>query len=85
MKKHVAFLIILATAALVSPAARATSNSYPLKTCIVTNDDLGDDPVDVSYKGRNFRLCCKSCVKEFNANPEKYVAIFNQQMAKRKG
>lgn len=82
MKKYItafAFAVLFVAAA---PAVHAGS-AYPLKTCIVTNDDLGDDPINITYKGRLVRLCCKSCVKKFNANPEKYVAILNQQTAKR--
>ena len=44
--------------------------------CIVTGDTLGGDngpPVTVTYKGRTIRLCCKACVRKFNANPEKYL------------
>ena len=44
--------------------------------CIVTGDPLGGDngpPVSVTYKGQVIKLCCKSCVKKFNANPEKYL------------
>jgi hypothetical protein len=82
MKKHLALLILATLAITTSPLARAAA--FPLKTCIVTGDELGDDPVDVNYKGRLIRLCCKSCVKKFNANPEKYVAILDKELAKRK-
>ena len=58
--------------------------AYPLKMCVVTGDEIGDTPVDVNYQGRTIRLCCKSCVRKFNANPAKYVAIYDREVAKRK-
>lgn len=27
----------------------------------------------VSYKGKVYHLCCKKCVRAFQANPEKYI------------
>jgi hypothetical protein len=78
-------LIVGAFAALLlvsTPDARA--NTYPVKTCVVTGDDLGDDPLMAAYKGRQIPLCCKSCVKKFNANPEKYIAAYNKELARHK-
>lgn len=75
-------LAVAALAAFATPQLHAAA--FPLKTCIVSGDDLGDDPVDVNYKGRVIRLCCKSCVKKFNANPAKYMAILDKEIAKKK-
>ena len=33
-------------------------------------------PVLYDYEGREIRLCCKGCVKMFEANPGKYIAGF---------
>ncbi len=63
------------------------ADDYPIKTCVVTGDAFGGDlgpPIDVKYKGRTVRLCCKSCVKKFNANPDKYMAILDTETAKQK-
>lgn len=81
MKKS-AFLLCLSLLAF-TPLVNAAP-SYPLKMCIVTGDELGDDPITATYKNRTILLCCKSCVKKFNANPEKYLAILDKEMAKRK-
>lgn len=56
----------------------AKAERYALKTCIVSGESL-EDNVPVTYKGKTYQLCCKSCAKKFNANPEKYVAVFNKQ------
>lgn len=50
---------------------------YPTDKCIVMGDDLFDDGEDIAvnyvYKNRLIRLCCKMCIKEFNASPAKYI------------
>lgn len=85
MKKILSICFLLGTLTAISIPAHA--DDYPIKTCVVTGDAFGGDlgpPIDVTYKGRKVRLCCKSCVKKFNANPEKYVAILDAQAAKQK-
>jgi hypothetical protein len=79
----------ISTAIFVAPrgsAADAKKNSkeYPLKTCVVSDEKLGGDmgdPYVFTYKdknnpndpGREVRLCCKSCLKDFNKEPAKYL------------
>lgn len=48
---------------------------YPLKTCIVSDEKLGDmgDPYVFTHEGQEVKLCCKSCLKDFNKKPEKYM------------
>ena len=50
--------------------------SYPLKKCPVSDEDLGSmgKPVKVTFDGTDVYLCCKSCLKDFNKDPAKYVA-----------
>ena len=58
---------------------------YPLDTCIVSDEKLGADPGMVPYlfvhQGQEIKLCCKSCLKSFNAEPEKYLAKLEQPAA----
>ncbi len=82
MKTTILAILIAATAVTFTPKLAAAI--FPVKMCIVSGEELGDDPVGVAYKGRNIGLCCKSCVKKFNANPEKYVAVFEKEMAKKR-
>lgn len=82
MKTTILAILIAATAVTFTPKLAAAI--FPVKMCIVSGEELGDDPVGVPYKGRNIGLCCKSCVKKFNANPEKYVAVFDKEMAKKR-
>jgi YHS domain-containing protein len=59
---------------------------YPLKTCIISGDKLGDmgDPFVYAYKGREIKFCCKGCLKDFNKEPEKYVKKIEEAEAKAK-
>ncbi|MDQ3023132.1 MAG: hypothetical protein M3R04_01910 [bacterium] len=51
------------------------SKTYPLTTCVVTDEELGSmgDIVDIVYKNRLVRFCCASCVDEFKSDPAKYL------------
>lgn len=48
---------------------------YPLRTCIVSGDGLGemDDTVVFTHKGQEIKLCCKPCRKDFDKDPAKYL------------
>jgi len=51
---------------------------YPLDRCVVSGEALtmnGEDiAIDFVYNNRLVRLCCKGCVKDFKAEPAKYMA-----------
>lgn len=54
------------------------TNAIPdkLKTCPVSGDKLGGDmgdPYRFVYKGQEVKLCCKSCKKDFDKDPDKYM------------
>ena len=57
----------------------AQTKTYTATTCPVSGETLeGDmDSVNLLYGTRLVRLCCKGCVKKFNANPAKYIAILD--------
>ena len=49
---------------------------YPLKTCVVSDEKLGGDmgdPYVFTRDGREIKLCCKSCLKDFNKDTAKYI------------
>jgi hypothetical protein len=49
---------------------------YPLTTCVVSGDKLGGDmgkPYVFTYQGREIKLCCKDCKKDFDKTPTKYI------------
>lgn len=74
---HLAFLastLLLLNLPTASRAAEA--KPYPLKVCLVTGNELGSmgKVISTTYAGREIKLCCKPCVKKFDASPAKYLA-----------
>jgi hypothetical protein len=51
------------------------TKSYPLDTCVVTDEKLGGhgDPYVFKHEGQEVKLCCKSCLKDFNKDAAKYL------------
>lgn len=64
--------------AFVSRAADKKVKPYPLDTCVVADEKLGADPSMKPYvfthEGREVKLCCKSCLKDFKKDTAKYIA-----------
>ena len=48
---------------------------YTLKTCPVSDEKLGEmgEPYVFTHAGREIKLCCKPCQKDFKKDPEKYL------------
>ncbi len=49
---------------------------YPLNTCVVSGEKLGGDmgePVVFVADGREVKLCCRDCLKDFNKDRAKYM------------
>jgi hypothetical protein len=64
------------------PAAAAPA--YPLTTCVVSGETLGQmgPPVDYVHKedgkpDRLVKFCCKMCISSFKKNPAKYLAVLD--------
>jgi hypothetical protein len=55
--------------------AKGAVKPYPLKLCIVTDNDLGSmgDERRFVYEGQEIKICCKPCERKFLKNPEKYL------------
>jgi YHS domain-containing protein len=56
-------------------AADAPAKKYPLTTCVVSGEPLDSmgGPMIFEYKGTEVRLCCKSCKKKFDKNPNSFI------------
>lgn len=75
-------LLTLGLAALISPLVagakevKGAVKPYPLKLCIVTDNDLGSmgDERTFVYEGQEIKICCKPCERKFLKTPEKYLA-----------
>ena len=60
---------------------------YPLKTCIVSGEKLDGEMGKAylfTYQGREIKLCCKSCLKDFDKEPSKYLKKIEEAEAKAK-
>jgi hypothetical protein len=67
---------------------------YPLETCVVSTDKLGEmgAPIDYLYaekvegkdQVRLVRFCCKGCVKSFKKEPAKYLKEIDVATAAKK-
>jgi len=66
--------------------AKPKLKPYPLQTCIVSGDKLGEmgTPAVYEYKGREIKFCCKSCISDFKKDPDKFVKKIDEQAAKEK-
>ena len=66
--------------------ASAIPKTYPLKTCLVSGDKLGEHGKSVKVTapdGTVVYLCCKDCLKDFKKNPEKYAKMVKEGEAKK--
>jgi YHS domain-containing protein len=69
-------LALLSSLLLGASLAFAATAAYPLKTCVVSGNELGSmgKPITQVYNGQEIKLCCKPCIKKFDANPAKYLS-----------
>ena len=68
----------LVSTALITFAADKNPKPYPLTTCLVSDEKIGADPGMKPYafvhEGREVKLCCKACLKDFKKDTAKYIA-----------
>jgi hypothetical protein len=66
------------------PAAKP--KPYTLKKCVVSGEKLGEmgKPFVFTYEGREIKLCCPDCQKNFKKTPAKYVKKIEEEEAKAK-
>lgn len=58
----------------------AKLDDYGEKTCVISQ---GLGTMTVSYKGRTYYVCCSGCKKEFEADPETWIARFEEWKRKK--
>lgn len=55
-------------------------DTYPLKTCMISGEELGGDmgdPIDLVRDNQLVRFCCKGCIKKFDADPAHFLSMLN--------
>lgn len=67
----------------------ASKAEYPFKTCVVSDERLGEmgKPVEYVYKeagqpDRTVFFCCRGCIKDFEKNPAAYLKKLGETAAK---
>jgi len=70
----------------VAEAKGASTKSYPLEVCLVTDSDLGSmgDETELVYEGQTIKFCCKPCEAKFLKNPAKYLKKLEKAVEKSK-
>lgn len=73
----------LSAAAFAETATTQPAKPYPLDTCVVSGEKLGEmgKPVTITHEGQEIKFCCRSCVAKFKKNPEKYMEKINAAAA----
>ncbi len=61
-------------AAIDTQAMKDQMESYPLKTCVLTDRPLGEKPIRFMVGDRLVMTCCGGCKSKVEANPRIYVA-----------
>jgi transposase-like protein len=74
-------------------AVETQTKDYPLPTCLISGEKLGGDmgaPIDYLEKGKDgkasprlVRFCCKSCIKTFQKDSEKYLKMIDEAKSKK--
>ncbi|MGE0143207.1 MAG: hypothetical protein AB7I19_06770 [Planctomycetota bacterium] len=63
-----------AAAAAVQVALPAQVQSYPLDTCVVSDEPLDEDAVTFAVDGRTLRTCCAKCKAKVEKEPAPFLA-----------
>jgi len=48
----------------------AQKPGYPLDTCVISGEKLGDSPVDIVIGSRLVRTCCGKCAAKVKSDPQ---------------
>ncbi|MAX27507.1 MAG: hypothetical protein CMJ19_23675 [Phycisphaeraceae bacterium] len=59
----------------------AQKKDYPMTTCLVSGEKLGDEmgaPINYVAGTQLVEFCCKGCIKKFEKNPAQYLGKLSQ-------
>lgn len=84
----IAAAILAALPALAETPKKAESKAkpYPLDKCLVSDEKFeGSDmkPFELVVEGQTVKLCCKSCLKDFNKEKTSYMKKLSDEVAKK--
>ncbi len=91
LTKHILTAVLLtglAVGALSARADEAKAKPYPLKTCIVSGEEINDKgdmkPHAFVVEGQEVKLCCKGCLKDFNKDKAGFLKKIEAAAKKQK-
>lgn len=56
---------------------KVVSNKLVNTVCPVSGEEI-DPKITAVYNGKTYALCCKSCLKKFTKDPEKYISKLSE-------
>ena len=67
-----------------APAADPDAKPYPLKTCLVSGEELGKmgKPARIVHEGQEILLCCAACEKDFRKDTAKFMKKIEEAQKK---
>ena len=71
-------VILLVAAASLAIAADGEKKNVTNKSCPVSGGPVSEK-IRAEYKGQYVYMCCEGCLKEFEKNPEVYVAKLSKE------
>jgi hypothetical protein len=76
MKSVITAFAIAALSLVVCEAETAAAKPYPLDTCLVSGEKLGEmgKPFEIVHEGQQIKFCCKNCAPKFAKDPAKYLS-----------
>jgi hypothetical protein len=88
MKKYLSLVLIGSFIVFAVPSRgdeEKKADEYPLTTCVVSGESLGEmgDAYSYHHGDREVRFCCKKCVKDFLKDPDKYLAKIDAAAAEK--
>jgi len=66
-------------------AKAAKPKPYPLDFCLISDEKFegsGMTPYEMTVDGQAIKLCCKSCLKDFNKDTKKYLKKLDDEVKK---
>ncbi len=82
-------LLVLIGLIVVSSTSAETSDisKYPLSICLVSGERIGSHgtPVILTTNGREIRLCCESCLPDFERDESAFLAALDSAIVARQG
>jgi hypothetical protein len=79
MKKYITSIALvsglLAGVSALAADKKQEAKPYPLQTCVVTDEKLGEHgkPYVFTNDNQEVKLCCKDCLKDFKKDKAKYM------------